>query len=119
MRVVIETGKDESNIVEDDLIRICVKDVGNADYEFLSAVRLFVEAYLKLKDAVDPTAVARFSEHFDDMKLAFPDLVGQMEAGDHDNAPHNKQHKIALMMERWLSDNMQIDYEQYQKTIYS
>lgn len=89
------------------------------DYQFLDLTRREIEEYLCARDGVDEEAIRVFTERFNKMKEEFPDLVGHMESGDHADAPHNKQHKIAVMMEKWLADNMQIDYEQYQKTIYS
>ncbi len=118
MRAHIEPAKTTHTQVVEDLIEVGVRDVGNADYEFLDGVRELVETYLLLKENVSLETVGTFQERFNEMRSAFPDLVGQMDAGDHEDAPNHKQHKMACMFEKWLADNMQIDYEQYQKTIH-
>lgn len=105
--------------IEDNIMQIRVSDIGNADYEFLVAIHEFIEAYLCLKEGIDYEKITEFDKHFEKMRTAFPDLVGEMEPGDHDNAPYQKEHKIASMMEKWLADNMKIDFEDYTKKVNS
>lgn len=102
---------------KDEFLTIEVSDTGNEDYNFLLSVHELLEAYLCKRDGIKEEDVTNFDIHFEEMRTAFPDLVGDMEPGDHDNAPYQKQHKIASMMEKWLADNMKIDWEAYNKTV--
>lgn len=96
---------------------INVSNTKNEDYNFLIAVHEFIESYLCKREGIKEEDVTKFDKHFEEMRTAFPDLVGDMEPGDHDNAPYQKQHKIASMMEKWLADNMHIDWEAYNKKV--
>lgn len=115
MRIEIETiphKKQRYNtcgdywIDEDDNLQIRISDLGNTDYEFLIALHELIEAYLCLKDGIDFDKITKFDEHFEEMRKAFPTLVGEMEPGDHEKAPYHKWHRLASMIERNIADNM-------------
>jgi hypothetical protein len=83
-----------------------VSFLDNPDYEFLLAIHEFVEQHFCEKNGIKEKDITKFDLHFEEMREAFPDLVGTMEAGDHENAPYNKEHKLASMFEKWIADNL-------------
>ena len=86
-----------------------------SDIQFLKRIALDIENHLNSRDGIDLIDITKFDERFNEMKKAFPDLVGEMEAGDHENAPQNKNHKISAMMTKWRCENMKLEYEDYVK----
>lgn len=93
-------------IDEDGTRQIRVSDLENDDYNFLIAIHEAIEQHFCLKKGIKEEDITNFDKHFEDMRIAFPDLVGEMEAGDHDNAPYNREHKLASMFEKWVADNI-------------
>ena len=92
--------------MDGDTMEVRVSDMGNADYEFLVAIHEQIEAYFCMKENVDFDKITKFDKHFEAMRRDYSDLVGDMEPGDSEVAPYNKQHKMASMFEKWLADNI-------------
>lgn len=85
-------------------LHIKVSDMSSEDFNFFVGLHEMIEAYFCKVEGIKEEDVTAFDKHFEDMRVAFPDLVGEMEPGDHENAPYNKQHLIASRIERWVFD---------------
>ena len=79
------------------------------DKEFLDGLRIQIENYLCKREKITDISIKNFEVMFNKMRGDYPELVGEMEAGEHVNAPHNKQHLITQRVVKWLEDQMKLD----------
>ena len=83
------------------------------DYEFILSLEKTIEDYLCEKNGLSSKQVNDFNSKFNEMKLQFPEFVGEKQAGDFEAAPHFHFHQIATRLGRWLGDTLKIDWTIY------
>ena len=88
-------------------LTIYVSDMNNPDYEFLVARHEMDEAFLCLKRGITGKEVDAFD-------MAF---TGTGEPGDSPDAPYRKEHFFATTQERTMAAELDVDWEEYDKTI--
>lgn len=81
------------------------------DKEFLDSIRTQILYYLCKRESISEARVEKFENTFNEMRMNYPALVGEMDAGAHEKAPHNKQYLIASRVVKWLEDQMKLDDE--------
>jgi hypothetical protein len=100
------------------ILQIRVSDT-NSHYNFLIAVHELIEAYLAECKGIKEEDITKFDIEFEKMREQYPLLVGNDEPGDHDKAPYNIEHIISSKIEKWLVDNMELNWKDYEDTINS
>lgn len=99
-------------------LEVRVSDTGNEDYNFAVAIHELIEAYLYLKKGDKPLEdIDEFDKKFEEMRAAFPDLVGSDEPGDNVKAPYYPQHQMATQFERNLVAMMGLDWQEYEQAV--
>jgi hypothetical protein len=53
------------------------------------------------------------------MREKYPDLVGNDEPGDHEDAPYYHEHAMATRVEKWLADSIGVNWSDYEYTVNS
>lgn len=86
-------------------------------YQFLIMIHELIEWYLVHSSGMSIEEIDKFDERFEKMRSEYPDIVGNEEPGDNDNAPYTHYHKIASRVERWLADTLHVDFSIYNSTI--
>lgn len=86
-------------------------------YEFLVAIHELIEAVLCDFKGIKEEDVTAFDKQFEDMRIEYPDIVGDKEPGNEDNAPYFHEHAMASRVENWLVTSIGVDPVQYEKTI--
>lgn len=92
-----------------------ISDMNNEDYEFLVLIHELVEEHLTRRRGILEPDIKVFDEAFEAQRQ--PGNVD--EAGDDPAAPYRKEHQFATLIERFLSKEMGVDWDAYDKTINS
>ena len=90
----------------DGLIHIRVSDMKNEDYAFLVAIHEQIEAYLTQKRGIDEKEITLFDTSYQ----------GEGEPGDAKDAPYRKEHFFATTIERLIAAELNVDWNEYEKT---
>ncbi|VVB61608.1 Uncharacterised protein [uncultured archaeon] len=94
-------------------LHIRISDTGNTDYEFLVGIHEQIEAYLCNKRRIKEKDITRFDIQFEKNR----EEGNTDEPGDHILAPYRKEHQFATKIERELAKELDIDWNEYSKTI--
>jgi hypothetical protein len=94
---------------------INVSDTGNDDYSFLVGIHEAIEFWLCKKRGITDEEVTAFDKAFEEAR---PENNTD-EPGNDPAAPYNKEHVFATKIERQLADELGIDWDEYDKAIYS
>lgn len=86
-------------------------------YEFLVAIHELIEAYLVASKGIKIEDIDTFDKEFEKMRSEYPKFIGDMEPGDNDSAPYFHEHQMATRVEKWMAQNLGIDWEVYNKAI--
>ena len=98
------------------ILNIKVSDT-NSHYNFLIAVHELIEAYLAESKGIKEEDITKFDIEFEKMREQYPVLVGVDEPGDHEKACYHIEHHIASIMEKYIADNMEINWKDYCDTL--
>lgn len=102
---------------KDGVNHIFVSETGNEDYNFLIAIHELIEQKLCNKKGVKEEDVTAFDIKFEEMRKAFPEMVGTREAGDVETAPYFSEHRYATAVEMNMSTQLGVDYPVYNEAI--
>lgn len=86
-------------------------------YNFLIAIHELLEWYLVHCDGVEIEKIDEFDKRFEKMRSEYPDIVGDAEPGDNENAPYQHYHKIATRVENWFAQTLGVDWNAYEEEI--
>jgi hypothetical protein len=95
---------------------IMVSDTGNAQFNFLVAFHEQIEAMLCLERNIKEEDVTAFDEKYESERKAGDNTS---EPGDNLEAPYYKEHQYATVCERSLAEQLGVNWEEYEKAIYS
>lgn len=98
-------------------LHIRVSDMRDDRFNMLVAVHEYIEALLCWKANISESDVTKFDLDFEDKRSRHELLGGVKEPGDHPDAPYFKQHQIATNVERFLADQLGIDWEEYDAAV--
>lgn len=79
------------------------------DKQFLDNIRTQIEFYLCKREGITAIEVDEFVKEFEMMREDYPRMVGDMEPGEHEDAPHHKHHMAAKRMVDWLESQMKLN----------
>lgn len=103
---------------EDGTVRIKVSDMGNDDYAFLVGIHEAIEQRLCEKRGITTEEVDAFDKKFETEREA--GLHGdEDEAGDAPDAPYRKEHFFATNIEALISAELGVNWQEYEKVVYS
>ena len=97
------------------LRQICVSDMGNEDYAFLVALHELVEGYLCVKRKISDEVVTDFDKEYEARR---PE-GDTSEPGNDLRAPYHKEHVFATYMERFMAEELKVDWRKYEEAIYA
>ncbi len=100
----------------DGSCHITVSKMSDARYELLVAIRELIEATLCAERGIKQSAVDEFDKLFEAERAAGKRLA-DAEPGMDPRAPYQKQHFIASLIERWLADEMSVDWQAYDREV--
>ena len=98
-------------------LQIRVSDMGNPDFEFLVGYHEEVEAILCKKRGITEKSVTDFDKRFEEMRAAYPDMIGDDEPGFSQKAPYLKEHSYATNVEMSTARELGVDIEEYNKVV--
>lgn len=99
-----------------EIIQIRVSKMGNRDYEFLVLDHEIQEIYLCIKRGIKFEDIDKFDTHFEEEReLGIHD--DDDEPGDSELAPYFNEHQFASIVERLVSYELKIDFEEYERRI--
>jgi len=98
-------------------LEIRVSDMGNPDYEFLVGLHELVEVYLCKKRGITDEVVSAFDKKFEEMRAAYPDIIGDDEPGFSPRAPYIKEHGFATNVEMGTARELGVDIEAYNNAV--
>lgn len=102
---------------EGDNLEIRISDMKNWKYELLVAIHEIVEVSLCKNRGITTEQVDNFDKGFEKLRESNPELIGNTEPGAMPSAPYFKEHLFATYIEQLISPQLQIDFQQYEKTI--
>ncbi len=97
-------------------LKIRVSDVGNPRYEFLVAYHELTEAMLCKERGISEEEVTEFDKQFERERAEGKHGDGD-EPGDDPRAPYCHEHFIATRMERFMCNQLDVDWGAYEKAI--
>ena len=97
-------------------LNIHVSDLNDTYKEYLVAIHELIECYLCFIRGISQQSVDEFDKQYE--KMRSPDDTTS-EPGDDIRAPYRKEHFFATNIERMICHEMGIDWNDYEKTIYS
>ena len=95
------------------VLTITVSNTGNWKYDALVGVHELVEAILCLDRGVSQEDVDKFDREFEAKRHPGNDN----EPGDDPEAPYKKEHFFATNIERLLSAELGVDWNEYEQTL--
>jgi len=99
-------------------LNITVSDTGNWKYNFLVGLHEQIEAILCLEAGVNEEEVTKFDLMFEDERIN--GLHSETdEPGDDPRAPYHKQHVFATLIEKETAAKLNVDWGNYEETIYA
>lgn len=99
-------------------LEIRVSDMGNPDYEALVALHELVEVLQCRKRGITTAQVDVFDKQFEKDREA--GLRGpEDEPGDDPQAPYRREHFFATNIERLVSGELDVDWNDYANSIYA
>jgi hypothetical protein len=111
-----ETVGDWQFTSEGDLI-ISISKMDNWKYETLVAIHELIEVVLCKDRNITDESVIAFDKKFEEMRLAYPDIIGDDEPGNHPKAPYVNEHNKATMVEVMMAQELKVDWSEYDKTV--
>lgn len=99
----------DSLINDEPVVFFKISDTGNEAYNNLILYHEMREYMLSKKRGIKLNDIDKFDMEF----------KGEGEPGDDKNAPYFNEHQLATLDERRLAYDMGIDWDEYEKTIYS
>lgn len=100
----------------DDIINFRVSDMKNPDYEFLVILHELIEYWLIQKKGIRIKDIDDFDIKFEEERALGLHSVDE-EPGDSCNAPYREEHQFATIIEKEVARAMDIDWDDYDKTI--
>ena len=98
------------------VLKIRVSKLGNEDYENLIVEHEMAEALLCLKRGINQKDVTAFDKTFEEARIKYPTLFGELEPGDHPLSPYRNEHTFAeRMIEQPLAGALGVDWGEYTK----
>lgn len=102
---------------EDGSIWIHVSETGNNDYNALIAVHELIEKFLVDKKGISDEEITNFDKKFEEARAAFPEIIKDGEPGDSVYAPYHNEHGYATSIEMNMSQQLLVDWADYNKRI--
>lgn len=94
-----------------------VSEMGNHDFEFLVFIHELVEFYLTQKRGIREEDITEFDKKFEELRSQFPNTIGDQEPGHMESAPYHKEHVFAEKIERLMAEELDVDWEAYDKVV--
>jgi hypothetical protein len=94
-------------------ITILVSDMGNEDYNLLVALHELIEVKLCQKRGITQQAVDDFDKAFEAKRKE----GNEDEPGDDESAPYRREHFCATNIERIMSAELGVVWDQYDKAV--
>jgi hypothetical protein len=91
-----------------------VSMTGNDKYDTLVGIHEVVEAVLCKSRGIREVDVSAFDEEFESNRKP----GSNDEPGNDPNAPYFKEHQVATQVERIVSDELGVDWDEYDKAIW-
>lgn len=126
MKIIIETILHSAQRYEtvgdywkdaDGVDHIKVSEMGNDKYEFLVALHELIEMYLCEKRGIKEEDISDFDKKFEALREQEPEIIGDQEPGHMISAPYHKEHVTAESIERRMAVELDVDWENYDKTV--
>lgn len=102
--------------VDEGILYIRVSDMGDKDFENLVAIHEYVEAILCIQRGIKEKDVTEFDIWYEQQR-ALGNIDCQSEPGDHEKAPYRKEHFFATSVERLISAELNVNWQQYDYVI--
>ncbi len=94
-------------------LKITVSDTKNPEYNALIAIHELIEAILCKNAGISERVVTNFDKDFEQTRA----FLNNDEPGDDPKAPYRKQHLIATGIEKIIASTMNIDWQEYEKSV--
>ena len=98
---------------------VFISEMENPLYEWLAAEHEINEAFRCLKDGIKEKDITKFDKDFEELRLKYPELIGDQEPGNMVSAPYNIQHESATRIEKVSATEHDVDWEDYDNTVNS
>jgi hypothetical protein len=99
----------------DGFVTISVSRMDNEDYVFLVQLHEMAEAYLCKKRGIEQAVVDEFDIRYE---VNRPE-GDESEPGDDPRAPYYKEHQFATAIERFMAEELGVNWDEYSKVVAS
>lgn len=111
-----ETVGDWFYNIGNNTLWIRISDLGDWRYHHLISIHEQIEALLCIKRGISEKEITLFDINYEAKRVkGYIDFQG--EPGDHPKAPYRKEHFFATSIERLIAAELEVDWEEYDKTI--
>lgn len=94
-------------------LSVRISSMKNEDYEFLVLIHELIEAHLTRKRGIPEPVIKEFDEEFEKNRLP----GNTDEPGDSPLAPYRREHQFATLVEKFLAKELEVDWDEYSKTV--
>ena len=101
---------------EEEPLKIIVARMENPDYEFLVALHELVEFYLIKKHGIDLKKIDEWENEFDKKKKEGK-IPKEAVAGEQEDCPFRKEHKIAVKIEKTMAKYLKVNWKKYEEEL--